>query len=229
MWRRCATGGVFRAKNLSLPAYISFAYRLNTFQNTSMRMQVPEWARTTRYDIEARVDGEPTKDEMRTMMRALLADRFKLKVHRETHQMGVMDLEMVKPGKTGPTLLVHAADDPECKQNVPQFFSPCGSMGITPAAVAKMAGRNVAIGDFANFSLIPAGRPVVDKTGLTGRWDITLDFVQDSPGRTADAPPEESGPTFFEALKQQMGLKMVPSQGMVETVVLDGVERPTGN
>ena len=131
--------------------------------------------------------------------------------------MGVMELEMIKPGKTGPTLLVHAADDPECRQNVPAFFSPCGAMGITPTTtVAKMAGRNVSIEDFANFSLIPAGKPVVDKTGLQGKWDITLDFVQDSPGRTADAPPEETGPTFRDALKQQMGLKMVPGQGMVE-------------
>ena len=113
-------------------------------------------------------------------------------------------------------------------KNVPKFFSPCGAIGATPAAVVKMAGRNVTIADLADFASVPAGRTVVDKTGMTGRWDVVLDFLPDSTPRP-DSQPEASGPTFFEALKQQLWLKMVPNQGMVETIVLDGVGRPTEN
>jgi uncharacterized protein (TIGR03435 family) len=226
------TGGVFRVTNLSLPGYIAFAYGLNSSQNSAMREQVPAWARTTRYDIEARVDGEPTKDEMRGMVRALLADRFGLQIHPEQHEAAVFDLEMVKPGKVGPALKVHAADDPDCSADVPGYFSPCGAMAIMAAPVMKMAGRNVTLEDFADFSGTPAGRVVVDRTGLSGRWDITLDFVPDfAPDSTPPprAKAAESAPAFPQALKEQLGLKLVPARAMVQTYVIDGVERPTGN
>jgi hypothetical protein len=91
-------GGHFVATNLPLVNYILFAYKVQPDQGPVLLKQLPDWARTTMYDIEAKVGGDPDKDDMRAMMRALLAERFGLKIRTELQEISVMDLVLAKPG-----------------------------------------------------------------------------------------------------------------------------------
>src|SRR6267142_6606299 len=100
--------GRFRAMNFPLVAYIEFAYKLTEDQNQFLPPQLPKWVTADRFDIQASVQGSPTKDQMRLMMQSLLADRFKLAVHFETREVPVFALSLVKPGQFGPRLRPHA-------------------------------------------------------------------------------------------------------------------------
>jgi uncharacterized protein (TIGR03435 family) len=88
-----------------LSVYISFAYKLSLSESQTVAAQLPKSVSTDFYEIEARAEGNPTKDQMRLMMQALLADRFKLAVHFETREAPVFALILAKPGKTGPKLI----------------------------------------------------------------------------------------------------------------------------
>jgi len=124
---------------------------------------LPKWLATERFAIEARVDGEgnPTKDQMRLMMQSLLADRFKLAVHFETEEVPVFALTLLKPGKLGPKLRLHA-DGPPCDARVP---------GDPPANGALAGGSEVfpSMAALADFLSRFVGRPVVDKAGITDK------------------------------------------------------------
>lgn len=95
-------GGYFHMTNLSLLGYITFAYNLTGYQSAALQRQVPNWVKLTKYDIEARAQGDPGKEDMRTMMRALLAERFKLKMHTDTQHVTILNALAIKAGKTGP-------------------------------------------------------------------------------------------------------------------------------
>jgi Protein of unknown function (DUF3738) len=97
-------GGYFHMTNLPLFGYITFAYKLNRYQSAALQRQVPDWVKLTKYDIEARVQGDPDKEDMRIMMRALLADRFKLKMHSEAQHVPVLNMVPPEQGETGPAL-----------------------------------------------------------------------------------------------------------------------------
>ena len=233
------THGYMRMEGLPALAYIQFAYRMNALQVVALRKQLPDWATSSRYDIEARVDGDPTKDDMRTMVRALLASRFGLRVHEVTQTDNVYDLVLLKPGKLGPSLRAHSVDDPNCKQTVAPaakgFFSPCGTIGFSipdpNTRSVRMAGRNVSLSQFVWYASTEAGRNVLDKTGLTGKYDFTLEFAPQKVGGGPDPNASEPvpGAIFPDAVEEQMGLKLVPGKGPVTTYVLDHVERPTEN
>ena len=109
-----ATGGYFKA-DFPLSVYIEFAYKIwpSEDQERDMFAHLPAWVTTDRYSIEARVAGNPTKDQMRLMVQSLLADRFQLAARFETHEAGVLALTSVQAGKPGPKLIPHA-DGPPC-------------------------------------------------------------------------------------------------------------------
>src|ERR1700691_1847040 len=104
--------GYFQAINFPLYTYILFAYKIMGNQEQFLRTQIPAWVMSDRFDIEARAEGNPDKDQMRLMMRSLLADRFKLGIHYETREVPVFALALPKAGKTGPTLQPHPEDYP---------------------------------------------------------------------------------------------------------------------
>src|SRR5579872_634972 len=104
-------GGLFRVTNCWLNSLIAFAFKI--YPNQSVASQLPNWAKTYRFDIEARAESNPTKDQMRLMAQSLLADRFKLAVHHETRQLPVYALVLDKPRKLGPQLQQHP-DDSSC-------------------------------------------------------------------------------------------------------------------
>ncbi len=115
-------GSLFRATNQPLLRYIIFAYKLNGTEELALRgaqfkvwgglgLNVPAWVMDTHYDIEARAPGGATKDQMRLMMQSLLAERFKLEVHKETRQAAVFAMALEKVGTLGPQLRAHPASD----------------------------------------------------------------------------------------------------------------------
>ncbi len=121
-----SNGGHFTATNFPLITYIAFAWKVMGDQVQSLISQLPGWALTDRFDIVAQTDGDPSKDtknQMRLMMRSLLADRFQMGTHYETRQVPVFTLNQVKAGKYGPQLQPHPADSP-CSTEIPTASGP---------------------------------------------------------------------------------------------------------
>jgi bla regulator protein blaR1 len=229
-----STGGLFTA-DATLTFYISFAYKLN--QLNPMLSHLPIWTSTEHFEIRARATGNPTKDQVRLMIQSLLADRFKLAIHFETRELPVLALELIKPGKLGPNLRLHA-DGPACdvvaptttdsKANIDMF--PCGTFIALnkPDHVVVAGARNTTAGQMAAFfsNVGHLSRPVVDQTELRGRIDFAMEFAPEPRG---DAQPSLLGDTFLEAAKEQLGLKLEPKKVLVDIPVVDHVEMPSEN
>jgi uncharacterized protein (TIGR03435 family) len=118
-------GGFFSATNQPLITYILFAYKLQGNQIQSLQPQLPEWATTERFDIQARAEGNPGKDQMRMMMRSLLADRFMLAIRTETREVPVLAFVLIKPGVTGRRLWPHPNDAPFSEEDLAMFRRVC--------------------------------------------------------------------------------------------------------
>jgi uncharacterized protein (TIGR03435 family) len=246
------TGGLLSATNYPLLAYMTFAYKLAPDEIQAIQSKLPKWANTDRYDIQGRASGNPTKDQFRLMMQALLADRFKLAMHYETRQGPVFALVLDKPGKTGPQLKLHPEDSPCSSVPPPPGSAPgpaatvaggfpeiCGVLTfVQPSAPGRFrgGGRNIPLAMFAKLISTPqltgVDRPVIDKTGLTGKVDFVIEFTPSFNGPMppgANFTPDPTGPTFMEALKEQLGLKFESQTGPVESIVIDHVEQPSEN
>ena len=227
--------------------YITFAYKVQSQSadiRSAMQANLPEWVMTDRYAIEARADGVSTKDQMRLMMQSLLTERFGLKAHFETRTFPAFAMELVNPGKTGPKLRPHSEGVP-CEEtpatNPPvrndKAFPPvCDAyvayMGVNRAM--KLGSRNTTLdlmaGGLAGISRLD--RPLVNRTGLEGRYDFTLEFAPEpnaGPGTTGDAASDPMGPTFMQALKDQLGLKLESVKADFPFLAIDHIERPSGN
>jgi len=239
-----ANGGYFSATNFPLVTYIAFAYKIMGDQVKSFVDQLPGWVTADRFDIQARVTGNPGKDQMRLMMRALLADRFKLAVHEEDRQTSVAALTVAKEGKLGPKLQPHPGGSacpldaaPAAMSPDPRFPLLCGGMLQMPPDVAgriRFGARNVTMAFIAKALSGGTGseRPMIDRSGLSGNFDFTLEWTPEIRGPVkpgVEAQLDLSGPTFEEALRDQLGLKLVSQKGTVSVVVLDHVEHPSEN
>jgi len=256
-------GTLFSAKNFALMRFIIFAYKLSGTQELALRfdyykgleLHTPGWVKNDSYDIEARAEGQVTKDQMRLMVQSLLAERFKLAVHWETRQAPVFALVEATPGKLGPQLETHGASDDCAKTQFNEskdgeskggeskgagallLFAlpiPCGQIAHLPPSAAsahRFGGRNVPLALLGTSmatqtGLVVVPRPVIDETGLKGGYDFWMEWT---PEDTSEVNNTESGGTFREALKNQLGLKLVPQTGPVEVLVIDHVERPGEN
>lgn len=233
------TGGRFLA-TFPLPVYIEFAYKmwLTPEEQDSMLGNLPRWVSSELFAIDAKAAGNPTKDDMRVMMQSLLADRFNLALHFETRTMPVFALELRKRGKTGPNLRPHG-EGPPCNPQHPDrdiFPSRCDVYMKLPAEHGQILFglRNTTMELIAD-SLAQQGRlgrPVVDRTGLTGRYDFHLQWARESapdPGSDASAPAQAEGLGFIEAVQDQLGLMLKPTTAPVKLPVIDHVEKPAEN
>jgi bla regulator protein BlaR1 len=242
-------GGLLQAKNQTLLGYIFFAFKPDMLQSQQFQAQLPGWVKATNYDIEARASGSPTKDDMRLMMQSLLEERFHLVIHLETREAPVYALVLAKPGTLGPRIKPHPADDPDCAKTkltktTTGHDATCGASSpivpMTPDdfatavynmpmdAIAVELGRTAGLGRVS--SLI--GRRLVNRTGLTGSYDYMLEFAPEQelnaqPDASVDSEP--GGPSFTAAVKNQLGLKLVPQKLPVEVIVVDHIERPSEN
>jgi uncharacterized protein (TIGR03435 family) len=242
------TGGRFIA-NFPLSVYIRFAYKVapTPDQSQAMFAHLPGWVSRDSFTIEAKAKGNnPTKDQFRLMMQSLLADRFQVAVHIETQQGPMLALTLVKPGKLGPRLRPHA-EGPPCDAPAPPagyadgFPTDCSSYGAGPAPdrMHLRAGqRNTTMADFGR-ALARQGiatLPTVDQTGLSGRYDFVIEYTPDStdvPGlnlvAAAGLQLDPLGPTYLDAMRDQLGLKLESTKGPIQTLVIDHVERPSEN
>jgi uncharacterized protein (TIGR03435 family) len=238
------TGGTLSARNFPLAAYILFAYKVFPNDRVSLVPQLPDWVRTTRYDIEAQAaDRMATKDQIRLMVQSLLADRFNLRIHTETRTVPVYALVLSTPGKTGPQLQPHPPGDAKCStkpssKSIGIFPASCGAIGEFPPRKPgniRYAARNV---DFSRISTdVPAlgtglERQILDQTGLSGQYDFNLEWtspVPHAPSSSDPSVPDANVAAFTRALDQQLGLKLVPRQAPMQVLVLDRIDRPPDN
>lgn len=208
----------FVERNYTVKGLIAAAYDLNPKTISGE----PAWTNADHYDIEAITPGavRPTHDEQMTMLRALLTERFGLTFHREKKEFSVYALEVAKGG---PKLKVSASAD------VPPTVGP----GVVYPDRIVMPGRNATLGDLASlFQRAILDRPVVDETGIAGRFDFDLAWAPDETQFGGDVPKAaETAPSLplFEAIQQQMGLRLEAKRGLVDALVVDAVARPSGN
>jgi uncharacterized protein (TIGR03435 family) len=186
-----------------------------------------------RFDLEGKVeDGavpstlsvKDRNDQIRLMLQTLLADRFQLTVHREIREVPVYEMVVVKNGPK----LQKASGEREC-EGIP-VGSPACAGRFTGGMRSGLIAQAVDLSELAQFLSALADRPILDKTGITGLFDIKSTPFKPGPGSRieGDADPETL-PTIFTMLPEQLGLRLVPSKAPVEVIVIDHVERPSEN
>jgi uncharacterized protein (TIGR03435 family) len=221
-WRR--TPGRLDFHNSQLIELIKAAWG-----DFSLRVEnVPMWLRTDRFDVVVQFPPETPQEQVNLMLRSLLIERFQLAARLESREVPIYALMMNRADRApGPNLKPGL---PECGPDKPTPLpSQCGSgMG---AGRAQFGSYDMAtLAKFLGFS--PAvGRPVVDETGLTGRYSIDLVFAPApvaAPVNGAALPPADSdAPSIFRALQEQLGLKLESRRGSANVLIIDRVERPT--
>lgn len=195
---------------------------LNAYGPSLRLVDAPDWIDSDHYDIEAKAERTVTWEEMQRMLQALLEDRFKLKLHRETRLLPVYLLTVAKGGaKLKQSLEGSCADPkaPRASDDTPRVT--CGNNVVSPGAwnatKVDTAGMTVALSRILRSS-------VIDETGLTGFFDIHLEFARD-PLNT----PDGGALSIFTAMQEQLGLKLDSDKRLTEVLVLDHIERPTEN
>lgn len=223
--------GRFEATNASVRALIVLAYRLQGFQLTGG----PSWIDDVRVDIAARAtSAAATRDEIEQMLRSLLAERFRLAVHRERREMPVYALVLARDdGRLGPRMLASTTDCAAAggarggAQQAPSGQLLCGTR-MSPSSInaGNMSMTRLAV----TLSGI-VGRLVSDDTYLTGTYDLQLTFTpeQPPPGVTTPPPADPDAPSIFAAVREQLGLKLDARRGLVDVVVIDRVDPPDQN
>ena len=206
-------------RNGSLNDLVTFAYSLQVKQVVN----APGWMDSDRYDIDANPDqpGTPNTEQLRIMVRKLLADRFALKFHHEKRNLAAY---VLTAGKTGQKLT-----PTQLKSNLPGFFYSPGTGGLTLHLI------NGTMNDFTSFlQMLVLDKPVVDQTGITGRFDNNVTFTPDDSqfnGHPPKVPASDvsEAPNLFDAIQQQLGLKLTAQKTAVDVIVIDHVEKPSPN
>jgi uncharacterized protein (TIGR03435 family) len=212
-------GARFSTVNMTLIDLISFAYDVHEKQVVN----APDWMSSMKFDISAQPDvpGSPNRQQLVIMVRKLLTDRFQLKFHRDKKELSAYVLTVSKTGSK----LKNSEGDPNGLPGL--FFRQLGVLTV----------RNATIPDFTHLMQSAVlDRPVVDQTGLQGKYDFLLKWTPDEsqfsgmgvkvppPTEAADAPPP-----LFTAIQEQLGLKLDAGKAQTEVLVLDHVEKPSEN
>lgn len=239
------TGNLFTA-NAPIMAYLLFAYKISdSNQGKGIFDKLPAEWKSQFFHVDARSAGNPTRDQMRLMVQTLLADRFKLAIHRETQLREAYTVVLDKPATLGPQLQPRPADRP-CVNN------PDPAITIEPPAKSTDGPRycgmvtwsvdgqrhlrlvDVTMAQIANYlssASMQAENPTphtgVDGTGLSGRFDLDIQFVPESDEIGGDL--DASGPTFSAALRKQLGLRFIDRKAPVGILVIDHIEKPSDN
>lgn len=242
------------------------AYNLHSLsQAIDTIVGMPNWGAAEGFDIEAEAPGNPTVDQKRLMLQSLLADRFKMIVHRETRQLPIYALVLVRQGKLGPQLRPHVGDA-ACNASPGAQPAASATSNNSPAALALLDLQKFPCGRVAGGFLLPGnhvqvwsgGRnvsmdtiaggiggmeymdhPVLNRTGLAGNFDFTVEWDSRTDTEDLSAAPEplERGPvsnepvgsSLLDAMREQLGLKLDSQKGPIDVIVIDHVEQPTQN
>ncbi len=188
-------------ENTSLRKCIALAY--NVSEDRDNAISAPDWLNFERYDIATKFPVGTSLEQVRVMLQNLLADRFKLKLHRESKELPIYALVATKNGA-------------KLTESAPGTH---GSIGMSQGHLSGKSVPVAALADRLSGAVFQLGRPVLDRTGISGLYDFTLDWV-----------PDDSAPSLFTALQEQLGLRLEPQKGSVEVLVVDSMERkPSAN
>ena len=227
-------------ENVPLKFLIQSAYGVQNYQI----LGAPDWLISEHYDVDAKADPsvadafqklslEDRRIARQHMLQALLADRFKLKVHVETRDLPVYSLLVAK---NGPKLQETKVDN-----GAPAGTAPAPIRGGPSIRTSRTGSGPVILtvfrctgADLATLLASHVGRPVLDKTGLTSRYDFILQFTAEDSQvipQTGAVPSASDpiAPSIFTAVQEQLGLKLESGKGPVAAIVIDHVERPSGN
>jgi uncharacterized protein (TIGR03435 family) len=228
----------YSATNILLTLLVASAYGIKQEQISG----APSWVESARYDIQAKVADSDvatlrrlSMGERESMLQPVLTDRFKLKVHRGQQELPVYELVIAKKG---PKLKEAIPGDTYANGiKGPEGVARAGMMSMIPG---QLTGQAIPISNLARLLSRQLGLTIVDKTGLTGRYDIKLQWDPDESrgpmfagptggNQEAAPPPASSGPSIFTALREQLGLRLQSTKGRVEILVIDHIERPSEN
>jgi uncharacterized protein (TIGR03435 family) len=200
--------GSITMRNMRLSAAIRWAYNV-----LDVQVSGPDWLTSTRFDIVAKAGTPAREAEMRTMMQKLLADRFKMEFHRQTKELQALILTV---GKNGHKL-----------KEVEQEGSPSFSTGRM-----NLTGKGATVAQLIVFLSAQLRQPIIDQTGLAGRYDYFMDinaYITDEM-RNQPGPPAEAPSIIAQALQSQLGLKVDPKKTPLEVLIIDKIEKtPTDN
>ena len=211
-------GRRFQIINQSLTSILSFAYGVQAKQLIGL----PPWADTDKYDIDAEPDGEgaPSDKQWRGMLQKLIVERYKFTFHREKKELSVYALSVAKGGPKLPK----SDGDPNGLPGL--FFRGLGDLNV----------RNANMGDFCGLMQnVVLDRPVVDQSGLTGRFDFTLKWTPDDSqfgGAAAHTPPSTDAnppPNLYTAIQEQIGLKLEATKAPADVMIIDHADKPSEN
>jgi uncharacterized protein (TIGR03435 family) len=197
--------GQIVATNVTVRHVIWNAFNVQDFEVSGG----PGWLSTERFDITAKSDSNPTPDQMREMLRTLLADRFNLKAHRVQQDQPIYVLVIPRSdGTLGPQLIATPGPcDPAQPARVCGFSVGNGTMASNAATIPRLAEELTGMVE----------RRVVDRTGLTGLYQVRLQWAPDGQAEL---------PSLFTAVQEQLGLKLEPQRGPANVLVIDSAERP---
>jgi uncharacterized protein (TIGR03435 family) len=225
-------GGRLAITNTTLRTIIRNVYRLQGFQIAGG----PDWIDTDRWDIVAKADGDALPDQLMAMVQTLLADRFRLAAHREVRDAPIYALTLSRSDeRLGPQLrpstvdcaaLIAAARARGGAQPPTTNGRPSCGLRVERGFIMTTA---TTMADLARNLAPMAGRSVIDKTSLTGTYDLDLRWTPDGPA--GDAPggvalPGDDAVSLFTAMKEQLGLKLEAQRAPIEVLVIDSAERP---
>lgn len=213
------------------------AYNVQTFQ-----LVAPDWLSTARYDIAATVPEQATAEQVPAMWQNLLKERFGLVVHHESKEFQVQELTVAKGGARlnetdlGPNPDPFLPDLVGAPKRNPAMNGFGAVVTISPDGKAQMKAKALTAADIANRLANSLRMPVIDKTGLTGRYDFTLDYAIDlstiaRPPGAVEPPPATAisnptlGPDIAEAAEKQLGLKLNRARAPLDVIIVDHVER----
>jgi uncharacterized protein (TIGR03435 family) len=214
----------FQARTYTVEGLVAAAYDLNP----KMISGGPSWMETDRYDVIAATPGElrPSYDDQMRMLRKLLNDRFNLKFHRGRKESAIYELTVAKGGPK----LEPSSAPPDEPYNVTSTLYPAASGGIDHA---MLPAHNVTIGQLASvLQRAILDRPVLNSTELTGRYDFDLEWTPDESqfgGQLPPGPPDSGKPGLFAAVQQQLGLRIEATRGLIDTLIIDRLDRPSDN
>jgi uncharacterized protein (TIGR03435 family) len=232
-------GGGFTATNVHLRGLIMNAYNVTN----ARALGGPAWIDSDRFDVVAKGQEEASMNQIRLMLRALLEERFKLAVHTDVRELPVYRLVVARDdGRLGPRVRTAAIVDCVGEDLLPggpaqaRLIAPTDerpSCGVRVDGRVNLAAWGVTAVQLASTLSQFAGRPVQDRTGLAGRFDLNLEW---SPDQRALRPPADDaqgisapddGVSIFTAMQEQLGLKLEPGKAPLEVLVIDRVEHPT--
>ena len=236
-----AGSGRLSITNMPLRQVIEAAYGV---QLPSQLTKVPDWVGTVRVDVVAKAESPAPMAEMQRMLRPLLAERYKLAVHVERQELDALALVPGnRDGRLGPQMKPStAACDNIGTTNrfalapdAPGATQP--ACGILPGGLGRIVARGIDIAALTDLLAPSQRKPVIDRTGLTGRFDIDVTYTPEAfsaaslAQRNGVAPPgvDPNGPSLFTALQDQLGLRLEPTRTPIDVVVIDRIEPLTGD